>query len=129
MRTLAFTVACAIGLCGEIPASRAEATVTEFFSLYDKANLTNKHTLEQLASAMETGISWADVEIARDNATATLYCPPHQLALTGSQVVDMVRRQRAKTPKLGTVEFAQMPFGLAILVSLQHVFPCRENSK
>ena len=128
MRIFAFAVACAVGLCGATPASHAEASVTEFLALYDKANLADKHLLEQLASAMETGISWADVEIARENAPATLYCPPHQLALTGSQVIDIVRRQRTETPKLGTVAFAEMPFGLAILVSLQHVFPCGANS-
>ena len=51
---------------------------------------------------------------------AALYCPPDRSAMTGSQVIDILRRALKEEPRLG-----DRPIGFAVLAALQRAFPCK----
>jgi hypothetical protein len=50
-----------------------------------------------------------------------LFCQPSKVALTTEQILDMLRREVKETPPL-----ADMPYGLAMLKTLEKVFPCNK---
>lgn len=64
------------------------------------------------------GLNWANAYL-ESQQQPRIYCLPGELALTGPQLVDIVRRQVAKQP-----EDAEFPIGLVLRVALQSVFPC-----
>lgn len=97
--------------CG---AARAEMTTSAFVELYRKAGPADKQHLEQLASASENGMAWYAVYSKVD-----LYCQPKAMALTGNQVMDILRRQIVSNEMV-----AKSPWGLGLLYALKATFPC-----
>jgi hypothetical protein len=96
----------------------AEYDVNGALQAYDAANSIDRKTWELIFGNTQNGINWANsVLLYRDRPP--LYCPPDNFALTGSQVIDMVREQATLNPKFWTV-----PYGFAILLALQSKFPC-----
>jgi len=53
-----------------------------------------------------------------------LYCPPPAIALTGNQLMDMLRRSVDKSKMV-----AESPWGLALLMSLEAAFPCNQEKR
>jgi hypothetical protein len=72
---------------------------------------------------IESGLGWANSELSQKRKTSPLYCPPGNLALTGAQLVDILRRARDDDPSAGK-QYA----GLALLRALERVFPCPSHS-
>jgi hypothetical protein len=64
------------------------------------------------------GLGWANASLRAEGKQSPLYCEPKELALTTSQVIDILRRQVRRPP------LASDPLGAVILASLQKVFPC-----
>lgn len=77
-----------------------------------------RQIIERKVADIEDGLSWANVYLV-SRQQPQIYCLPGQLALTGPQLVDIVRRQVAKQP-----EDAKYPIGLVLREALQSVFPC-----
>jgi hypothetical protein len=50
-----------------------------------------------------------------------LYCPPRRLAINTEQHIDILRRYVEQNPDIG-----RDPIGLAMLLALQHTFPCKD---
>ena len=114
-------VVLALCVCGA-PAARAEVDVRTLLDLYEKSagDAALRDQVELTVSMMETGMGWANAELTQIRKDAAIYCPPRQMAFTGTQLIDILRRAADKKPIL-----AKQPFGLALLVSLKEVFPCR----
>jgi hypothetical protein len=102
--------------------ARAEADVSTFLKTYDAARPTQQQTLREYLLWNYNGMDWANSSITlRDNRP--LYCIPGKLALTGEQLVDMLRREAQEHPTLWT-----KPVGLVLLYALNTIFPCAPPS-
>jgi hypothetical protein len=66
----------------------AEMTVSEFVDLYKRASPVARQDYEDMASKTENGMSWF-----RTMSKIDLYCEPKNLALTGHQLMDILRRE------------------------------------
>jgi hypothetical protein len=97
-------------------ACRAD-TAKQFVTLYNSED--GQGVAIAKVAAMETGLHEANEYLKAHNEKA-MYCQPAQLALTGSQVGDMVRR--AVEEKDSTVGDLLLP--AALLLVLQKTFPC-----
>jgi hypothetical protein len=73
---------------------------------------------------IEDGLAWANMALAQYRKEQPLYCVPTNLALTGGQLIDIVRRDVAETPSDG-----EYPVGLVLLEALKKVFPCQPASR
>jgi hypothetical protein len=96
----------------------AEYNVNEALQAYDSANPNDRKTWELIFGNTQNGINWAN-SVLFYRKQQPLYCPPDNFALTGSQVVEMLRELETSKPKLATV-----PYGFAILLALQSRYPC-----
>jgi hypothetical protein len=85
--------------------------------VYDRGDQEARQEAEFGISMIETGLEWANVE-AR-HRTQPLFCLPQKLVMTGSQLINVVRRGIEEDRRL-----ANLPLGFALLVSLERVFPC-----
>lgn len=92
----------------------AEFSSNIFLKNHKEADLEGKQLLEELARATENGMAWVSAVEKRQ-----VYCHPPNLVLTGSQIVDILRRESAEVPAI-----AEAPYGLGILLSLKRTFPC-----
>ena len=72
---------------------------------------------------MQDGVSWANA-LLRSNNDHQIYCQPKRLALTGSEIVLMVRKLVEDDPEKG-----KAPLALAVLIALIRTFPCGQESK
>ena len=96
----------------------AEMTAKEFISTYDKANPEQKQVLEAIVGAVDNGIGWAEASVTIEKRI----CPPAALALTNSQILDILRNAADHDQLVGSE-----PYGLAIFLSLERAFPCSKN--
>ncbi|MBB4375625.1 hypothetical protein [Bradyrhizobium sp. SBR1B] len=94
--------------------AKAEHSGSDMLRIYGSANAQEKQTIEGLVRATENGMSWFSAA-----AKVKLYCPPEKLALTGGQIIDILRREVGEAPSIGG-----SPYGLAILLALKRTFPC-----
>ena len=94
-------------------------TAGGFLKEYDTAKAPARAVLEVLIKGMVDGLGWANASLRAEGKQSPLYCEPKELALTTSQVIDILRRQVRQSPPL-----ASDPLGAVILASLQKVFPC-----
>jgi hypothetical protein len=99
--------------------AQAEASMSSMLSLYDHGSPAVREEVETLFAATENGMAWANSELTQVRKTKPVYCAPSKLALTGSQLIDIARRETEDFQKLGG-----QAWGLALLVSLQRTFPC-----
>jgi hypothetical protein len=96
----------------------AEYNVNEALQAYDSANPNDRKTWELIFGNTQNGINWAN-SVLFYRKQQPLYCPPDNFALTGSQVIEMLRELATSKPRLATV-----PYGFAILLALQSRYPC-----
>jgi hypothetical protein len=104
---------------GSTPA-RADADVESLLKSYDAATPELKEQLEVVIMQTQYGILWMNTYVANARNEAPVYCQPSHLALTGSQVVDMLRRDAQRTAGV-----AKLPYGVAIIRVLRQTFPCK----
>ena len=117
--TIASTTICLFGslLLGPTIAM-AEYDVSAALQAYDSADSTNRKTWELIFGNTANGINWANT-VLFFRKQEPLYCPPDDFALTGPQVIEMLRELATSKPILATV-----PYGFAILLALQGKYPC-----
>src|SRR5215468_4082828 len=96
----------------------AEYNVSAALQAYDSADSTNRKTWELIFGNTANGINWANT-VLFFRKQEPLYCPPDDFALSGPQVIEMLRELATSKPKLATV-----PYGFAILLALQGKYPC-----
>ncbi len=94
-------------------------TTAQKLSAYAVESQKGRDALEEQVANIFDGMDWVNHRLRQEKQ----YCQPNRLALTGPQILDMVRREVAEDPKLG-----DEPIGLAILVSVTRIFPCPKNS-
>lgn len=110
----AFSLALAVGI--HAPAN-AEMRTSRFLALYDSSDLKSKAELESSIELVEAGLAWASLYSEKQGGVS-LYCTPKKVALTGSQLISILRK--GKEDRSGT----DVPFGLELLLALKAVFPC-----
>ena len=100
----------------------AEASVNEILRDYDnaKASDAQRAMISSNLASIEVGLGWANTALRAQRMQAGLYCPPDKLAMTPSQVIDILRRALKEEPRLG-----DRPIGFALLTALQRSFPCK----
>src|SRR5262249_26201162 len=90
---------------------------------YDSADSTNRKTWELIFGNTANGINWANT-VLFFRKQEPLYCPPDDFALTGPQVIEMLRELATSKPKLATV-----PYDFAILLALPGYDACGWQSR
>jgi len=102
------------------PALAEEANATIFLTVYDAARPEDKEHLRNFVEALQGGVAWANAAM-KNQKQKPLYCGPEKLALTGEQVVDIMRKEVEARPSVG-----QFPWPAVMIRALQNVFPCRD---
>jgi hypothetical protein len=64
-------------------------------------------------------MGWANTFLEEHRKEPPLYCVPPKLALTGEQIIDMLRKEIKDKPREADLEV-----GLVMMLLLQEVFPC-----
>ena len=99
----------------------AEEDVNTALRVYDSGNSADRKTEEIVFLNAQAGLWWAN-SVLFYRKQQPLFCPPDNAApVPGAQVLEMVRRQVDENPVVG-----EMPYGLAILITLQKIFPCKD---
>ena len=102
--------------------ARAEQTVNELLRDYDSAKPEKRLLLEIMMSETQNGLNWASVYLKMVRKESALVCRPANVVLTGSQILEMLRREANEFPQSG-----ELPYGYAILAADIKVFPCAER--
>jgi hypothetical protein len=115
----------AMGLLGTIllgpTSAMAEEDANTALRAYDSANPTDRKTAEIVFANTQNGIWWGN-SVLLYRKQPPLFCPPDNVApLPGPQVIEMLRQKVNENPKLGA-----MPYGLAIMVTIQNTYPCKD---
>jgi hypothetical protein len=100
----------------------AQANVIEALHDYETGERLTRAVLERTLINVQNGISIANSSLMTKQRLP-LFCPPQTLALTGPQILDMLR-SGVKEDRL----FGKLPVGLAIMVVLEKKFPCPKTS-
>ena len=99
----------------------AEEDVNTALRVYDSGNSADRKTEEIVFLNAQAGLWWAN-SVLFYRKQQPLFCPPDNAApVPGAQVLEMVRRQVDENPLVW-----EMPYGLAILITLQKIFPCKD---
>jgi hypothetical protein len=107
----------------EATAEPSLATANDVLRAYERGDPLTRKSIEDVLKAEEDGLSWANAWWANRHHDSVLYCPPKNLALTGPQVLDILRRGVTDDPKL-----RKSAYGLAVLIALRRTFPCSKSS-
>lgn len=102
--------------------ARAEQTVNELLKDYNSAKGDKRSIIELLVSQTENGMNWANIHVQVVRNEKPLYCDPENLVLTGSQILDMLRREAKEFPETG-----RHPYGYGILAVKIKTFPCPQT--
>jgi len=98
--------------------ARAEQTVNEFLKVYDSAKPEAKVIFHLAIRQTFNGIEWVNSYLQQNDQR--LYCPPSQIVLVDTQLIDMLRREAKISPAIGNA-----PYGFALLVTSIKLFPCK----
>jgi len=114
-------VGLAILIATSLGEARGEAPLRDVLNDLDDPKLqpTQRALHEMALSSVENGLSWANTYIRQSLKQPRMYCKPEKLALGSPQIVAIVRRAVKENPKI-----AEYPYGYAVLLSMQHAFPC-----
>ena len=115
----------ALAICGYCllsGAAHAEPDANKFLRDYDAATAAEKRLMSEGLSRVELGMSWVNVFLTENRNERSVYCPPNTLALSGDQLVDVLRKEVKGTP-----EEASRPYGLVLLLALQKAYPCQSK--
>lgn len=99
----------------------AEGTANEALKLYEKDDSTRK-TWEHSFAMVHLGLAWSNSSLKVDRKAQPFYCEPEKFVPTGNQLADMLRREIEREPYIG-----DLPFGLALMATLQSIFPCQRK--
>jgi hypothetical protein len=100
-------------------AARAEVDVGKLLDIYDHSgNSADKSDIVNMVRSIQIGMMWANAFLEMRNEKP-LYCSPRKMALTGEQIIDMLRREVIDKPSQ-----ANNPTGLVMMQTFQEVFPC-----
>jgi len=101
------------------PAACVETDTAKFLKNFDAA-ADKVRGLEYL-SGFESGIGWANAALTQRH-DRPLYCVPATLSLTPDQILQILRDELEKVPKLAT-----SPVGMTLLYGLKETFPCPDS--
>jgi hypothetical protein len=96
--------------------------VTDFLKLHDEPLGESRAETEILG--MQAGFAEANRYLSGTRKEPPMFCQPENLSLTADQLVDMLRRDVDTQPELDEDDLAS-----ALLVVMQHTFPCPRNSR
>jgi hypothetical protein len=108
-----------IGCTLATTSASAEADVASYFKNYARASDSTQSFYRTVLSSYENGMAWANATL-QEQGSKPLYCPPEKVALTGDQLLDILRRFALDRPPI-----QKYPFGLALLEALRDAFPCK----
>jgi hypothetical protein len=114
------TTLLALAFCFLPVIGNAEPNLKFALDNYEKSEANDKRVIESLLVATYVGMFWSTMQLQSEGKTP-LFCQPSKVALTTEQILDMLRREVKETPPL-----ADMPYGLAMLKTLEKVFPCNK---
>jgi hypothetical protein len=117
MRALAAFILVAFAITPRL--AFVENNTAWFLRLYADGSATDRQMVETYLSNNQNGLSWANVSLAQQNRPK-LYCAPEELVPTGSQLLELVRLQIKVDPRIQL-----LPFGFALLISMQATYPCK----
>lgn len=101
--------------------AKAEMSANDLLKRVDSASAAERSLILFNIGGNENGISWANTAV-RNQFGKSLYCQPPKAVNSDEETLAMLRVQIRKTPIIGTV-----PYGLAILLSLQATYPCKNG--
>jgi hypothetical protein len=78
--------------------AQAEQSANELLRKYSAADASERQGIEEILRATENGMGWFSAA-----AKITLYCEPKKLALTGSQIIDILRAKSLKRQGSGRI--------------------------
>jgi hypothetical protein len=99
-------------------AVHAEMSFNELLRLYAEGDSDSKALVKRIIESNENGMSWMN-SFLTFNGEQAVYCPPSNVAFSGEQVMDIVKREIKTTADLGN-----QPYGLAILLAMRKSYPC-----
>ena len=99
--------------------ARAEMTAREMLSNYKLGSPKTRELIEYGFRMNENGAGWLNAYLVTVRKEKPAYCLPAKLALTGTQLIDILRRTSDEEQVL-----RDQPWGLALLAALQKTFPC-----
>ncbi|MFA5040076.1 MAG: hypothetical protein WC464_00380 [Bdellovibrionales bacterium] len=105
-------------------AAKAEATANALLQRYDSSTPDEKQLTEFAVEQTENGIGWANSYLFMVRKEPPIFCPPSNVGVSGSQILEMLRRGIREEPTLG-----QYPFGMAVVLALQKYLPCPEETQ
>jgi hypothetical protein len=89
-----------------------------FLKVLDSGSESEKAVTRIVLQSYSQGYGWANAHL-NQRKQALLYCQPPALVITGGMTADILARYLALKP-----QHADLPIGYAVLVALQHTFPC-----
>jgi hypothetical protein len=123
MNPLGLVFAAASMLC-VTNAANASMDAATFLKTYDSATPADQKILKAIAASTEDGMGWANTALIEQRHELALYCVPQQVALSGDQLIDMLRRYVDQHQS-----FSKFPFGMVMYYALRDGFPCPPQSK
>jgi hypothetical protein len=111
-----------VAFCLFSTAAMAEMNVSDLLRLYDAGNAGERRLIAHSVSQMEDGMSWVNSYLKSHRKDGEVYCIPEKLALTGDQVIEMLRRKVKELPGLSDI-----PYGGVMLTVLRETFPCPQQ--
>jgi hypothetical protein len=100
-----------------------QGTLTEFLRAYDSGDPKFRETANALLVGTIAGLSAANAMLQVVRHEPPLYCQPGQLALAPEQVADILHREIAENPTVGSSN----PAAVAAF-ALARVFPCPKSN-
>jgi hypothetical protein len=97
----------------------AEVTVKEYLRVYNAATPDDKKHLEELSQAFYQGTLQASAYVSVVRGEDKLFCPPHKLDITGSQLMNILGNYVKAHP-----EFSGDNPKISLFFALRDVFPC-----
>jgi len=91
----------------------------DLLRIYDSGGPEVQKITEMGLTNFQEGLAWANIFLEKSRHENPFYCAPANLALTGQQIINILRRAIKEQPYLG-----KTPFRLATFMALQTTFPC-----
>jgi hypothetical protein len=111
-----------LSLCSPISAQAVQQSdVNALLNLYDNiASPDQRQKIVDAVSNTEQGMVITNVYLQAFRHEAPLYCAPTNLALTGEQLIDILRREVETNQRL----YKGKSWSLVLIFALQKIFPC-----
>lgn len=103
--------------------AHAEMSTNELLERYDKSNSNDKSNVEFILQNLQAGMLTVNIEMIIRKSQG-LFCQPKTLALTGKQLIEMIRERVRLHPNDGA-SLAQ----IVLLSSLEDTFPCQNQNE